>query len=43
MYLHYVEISLGNGKIFFTVYSTTDEMYSNRSTSALRLIDVEEI
>ena len=43
MYFTYVNLPSPNGKIFFTVYSTTDEMYSNRSTSALRLIDVEEM
>ena len=43
MYFTYVNLPSPNGKIFFTVYSTTDKMYLNRSTSALRLIDVEEM
>ena len=43
MYLTYVNMPSLNGKIFYTVYNTTDKMYLNRSTSALRLIDVEEM
>ena len=43
MYFTYVNMPSLNGKIFFTVYSTTDKMYLNRSTSALQLIDVEEM
>ena len=43
MYFTYVNMPSLNGKIFYTVYSTTDKMYLNRSTSALRLIDVEEM
>ena len=43
MYFTYVNMLFPNGKIFFTVYSTTDKMYLNRSTSALQLIDVEEM
>ena len=43
MYFTYVNMPSLNGKIFYTVYSTTDKMYLNRSTSALPLIDVEEM
>ena len=43
MYFNYVDTSLANGKIFFTMYSTTDKMYLNRGTSAVQLIDVEEM
>ena len=35
MYFTYVNMPSPNGKISFTVYSTTDKMYLNRSTSAL--------
>ena len=43
MYFTYVNMHSPNGKIFFTVYSTTDNMYLNRSTSALGLIDGKEM
>ena len=43
MYFTYVNMPSPNGKMFFTVYSTTDKMNLNRSTSALQLIDVEEM
>ena len=43
MYFTYVNMPSPSSKIFFTVYSTTGQMYLNRSTSALRLIDVEEM
>ena len=43
MYFAYVNMLPPNGKIFFTVYSTTDKMYLNHSTSALQLIDVDEM
>ena len=43
MYFTHVNMPSLNSKIFYTVYSTTDKMYLNRSTSALQLIDVEEM
>ena len=37
MYFTYVNMPFPNGKISFTVYSTTDKMYLNCSASALHL------
>ena len=37
MYSYYVDINPANGRIFFTVFSTTNKMYLNHSTSALHL------
>ena len=43
MYFTYVNMPSLNAKTFFTVYSTTDKMNLNCSTSELQLIDVEQI